>query len=99
MIDLNKSYWHCTNLYMLEFEIPGQCILDCSHSGPCDQDVEYWLPKLNLDLDPAKLALELSEYGAWDQDELQDHDENLARILWLACVDLQDQINAGGYIS
>ena len=99
MIDPDKLYWFTSSHGMCEFQLPGQCVIDCSHSGPCDQDVAYWLPKVNLDLDPDNLALDLGEYGAWEPEELQDHDLNLARILWLACGDLQEEIDAGEYVS
>jgi hypothetical protein len=41
-------------------------------------------------MDPATLAAELREYGAWDDDELSEHDANLERILWLACGDISE---------
>jgi hypothetical protein len=33
----------------------------------------------------------LKEYGAWDRQELADHDQNLQRILWLAACDITEQ--------
>ncbi len=33
---------------------------------------------------------ELSEYGAWNDEELSSHAENLKRALWLACLDAQE---------
>lgn len=35
-------------------------------------------------LDPVAVRAELAEYGAWDDEQLADHDENLQRILWIA---------------
>lgn len=96
-IDPDKSYWYCSSMYMIEFELPGQCILDCYHQGDCENEVDYWIPKLELDIDRDHLIGELIEYGAWDLDELQDHDQNIARIVWLAAGDLQETINAGEY--
>ena len=32
----------------------------------------------------------LSEYGAWDADELANHDDNLERIVWLAANDVAE---------
>jgi hypothetical protein len=66
------------------------------HQGQCDADIERLLTvdyiKAQLDaIPPALLADELREYGAWDQDELADHEQNKARILWLACGDITDQ--------
>lgn len=33
---------------------------------------------------------ELSEYGAWDDEQLADRAQNLARLVWLACGDIAD---------
>ena len=69
-----------------------------SHQGPCDEDIE-WLrrePAIARQLDkltPATVADELREYGAWDDEELADHDENLSRVLWLACGDIVETLN------
>jgi hypothetical protein len=37
------------------------------------------------------LSAELKEYGAWDAEELADHEQNLQRILWLASGDITEQ--------
>ena len=39
---------------------------------------------------PKDLQDELREYGAWDEIQLQDHNANLMRILWIAAGDIQD---------
>lgn len=67
-----------------------------SHSGQCDQDVAYLraLPEISAQLeklDPVLVVSELEEWGAWDEEELKDHDQNLSRLLWLACGDIVDQ--------
>ena len=41
-------------------------------------------------LDPGAVYKVLIEYGAWSSDELSDHDENLSRILWVACGDVRE---------
>lgn len=66
-----------------------------SHPGICDSDV------LELSNDPAIRAMldemdsetlrkELSEYGAWSDEELQDRHQNEQRILWIAAGDITD---------
>jgi hypothetical protein len=42
------------------------------------------------DLDPKKVREELSEYGAWDDDELEDDAANKIRILWIAGGNIMD---------
>lgn len=41
-------------------------------------------------IDPGALSLELREYGAWDAEELEDHAQNLQRVLWLAGCDIAE---------
>lgn len=70
--------------------------LSASHPGPCDADVEELTrkPKIRRQLaklDPADLAAELAEYGAWDNEELADHARNLQRIVWLAAGNIVDE--------
>lgn len=64
-----------------------------SHQGQCDQDVDALcrVPAIARQLrkiDPATLAKELKEYGAWDSMELSDHEANLRRFVWIAACDI-----------
>jgi hypothetical protein len=66
-----------------------------SHSGDCDNDVRELakLPAIATQLsaiDPAILAAELKEYGAWDEEELANHEENTIRLLWIAGCDIRE---------
>jgi hypothetical protein len=86
------DYWVCSS---------GRIELDLSlddahtgyHQGACDQDIDYLstIPRIKdqlSKLDPEIVKDELRGYGAWDDNELSDHDQNLKRLLWLACGDL-----------
>jgi hypothetical protein len=42
------------------------------------------------EIDPEVLKGELREYGAWDEEMLADHEDNLGRILWIAAGDIMD---------
>lgn len=60
-----------------------------SHQGACDNEVEILLQnkkiKRQLDkIDTIDLINELKEYGAWENEELEDRQANEARIVWLA---------------
>ena len=71
--------------------------MDCSHSGDCEADVKRWLedPELKKELSeisPDQLKQELDEYGAWSEEELKSHADNLQRILWLAAGNLMDEM-------
>ena len=61
-----------------------------SHQGSCDADIAdlMTVPRIRRQLNklnPVKLAGALKEYGAWDDVELSDHEQNKARILWIVC--------------
>ena len=64
-----------------------------SHQGRCDDDVTALLelPAIKRQfkkIDPALIAAELREYGAWDEAELSDIAANQERIVWLATGDI-----------
>lgn len=65
----------------------------CSHPGQCDADVAELinLDRISQQLDawdPGALAGELHEYGAWDWPELENHEDNIQRMVWIACCDV-----------
>jgi hypothetical protein len=65
------------------------------HSGACDRDIEELMELDSIKaqlfgIAPQVLSEELKEFGAWDSEELANHQNNLARILWIACGDLVD---------
>ena len=74
--------------------LPGQCVLDCSHSGDCIADVTAWEDKIRTQIEtdnfpnkptPDKIRAELQEYGAWDETELADDAANFPRrLIWSA---------------
>lgn len=72
--------------------------LDGSHPGPCDDDiaalleVPYIRRQINK-LNPEDVRAELNEYGAWDENELEDNNANRARILWIACGDIREELH------
>ena len=78
-----------------EILLPQDVVKNCYHSGPCDYDVENALLMKEVQkelskIDPSKLKKELKEYGAWDEKELSNHDDNLKRILWIAAGNIQE---------
>jgi hypothetical protein len=82
--------------YIGSIELPVYVVGLCSHAGPCDDDVARCLelPEVKAEMaeiNPEQLVKELREYGAWDDNELKDHDENIKRILWIACGNIQDE--------
>ena len=67
-----------------------------AHPGPCDGDIAELrkVPAIARQLakiDRAILSAELKEYGAWDETERLDHEQNLSRLLWIACGDICEE--------
>jgi hypothetical protein len=82
----------------LELELPIDIAENSSHPGPCDDDVleamENPFVKDQLDrISPTQLIKELSQYGAWTEEELSNHYDNLMRIVWLAAGNIMDEVD------
>ena len=87
--------WFTSSSGRIELQMTLEQARMASHQGPCDADVKFLssLPNIarqTAKLNPAILAGELKEYGAWDKEELPDHDQNIQRLLWLAAGDIVD---------
>lgn len=80
--------------YIDGIELTANVIRNCAHSGDNEPAVieAMQLPDVQreLNIDPEALRKELREYGAWDDQQLADHDENLKRILWIAIWNIAD---------
>jgi hypothetical protein len=90
-----KTLWNCSN-YGNDLKLTSGDAAACNHSGPCDDDVNAVMlkpyVKKQLDtLDPATLAKELKEYGAWDDTELANHKDNLQRWVWISAGDIDER--------
>jgi len=67
-----------------------------SHQGACDDDIaalaaQPGMARQLARLDPADVAAELREYGAWDSAELADHQANLLRLVWIAACNIWEE--------
>ena len=87
-------YW-TESLGRIELRITKKQADSCSHPGQCDLDVEALMKTPSIarqlkKLDPALVATCLKEYGAWDEIELSNHNDNLTRLLWCACCDISE---------
>jgi hypothetical protein len=91
-------YWAAFNRF--ELRLPGKCVIDCSHQGQFDEDVAHWAPlikkqvkKDNFINKPTaeKIKEELLDYGAWDDEELQDEDQNWHRLVWIASCNIAEE--------
>ena len=91
--------WYSSSSGKIELQITKAQAASCSHQGDCYADVEILRknPKIARQLreiDPLELIQELKEFGAWEDEELQDHEINLNRILWSACCDIDEDVNS-----
>lgn len=89
--------WYSTSSGNIELNIPKRVALACSHAGDCQWDVNAAMhePKIKSQLNkinPKLLAADLAEYGAWNSEELSNHQDNLMRLLWIACNDLKEEM-------
>jgi len=89
--------WWSDTSGRIELELLPSHVRMGGHGGQCDDDIAYlrtflyirW--QLNA-LDADLVRTVLREYAAWDEDDLQDDDGNLSRLLWLACGELTDEL-------
>lgn len=97
-INPESLYWASFNRF--ELRIPGRCVIECSGPGAADAAVAYWTPKVFEQVaaddfprspDAESIRQELSEYGAWDNDEVCDNPQNMLRLVWLAACDISEQ--------
>ncbi len=80
-------------------EIPDSFAAWTAHPGDCYNglvklmqvdEIKAELDKIDMD----NLRLELKEYGAWTDEELNNHNDNLIRILWITCCNINEKNNA-----
>jgi hypothetical protein len=93
-------YTWCSGSGRIELQLTLDQARSASHQGRCDDDVltlSRDIASQISTIDPADLTRELREYGAWDDTELADHNQNLQRILWLAAGDIVE--NPQDYIT
>ena len=67
----------------------------CAHPGECLPEVQEtmgldWMAPQLAKVDPDDLRRELTEHGAWGDEELADHEANLERLVWIAANDVAE---------
>jgi hypothetical protein len=91
-----QALWFTSSCGRIEIKMTLEQACSVSHQGPCDADVLALskVPSIASQLNaiaPEVLVRELREYGAWDADDLADHDANLQRILWIAGCSIREE--------
>jgi len=82
----------------IELNVKRKDAENASHQGQCDDDVKWlseqsYIKKQTAKIDAESLRKELKEYGAWDEEELADHEQNIQRILWIFSGNIKDGNN------
>jgi hypothetical protein len=78
-------------LSMVELEsISPQLAIDwpISGGGDASSQCEFILSQYDITCDPVDAIAYLLPYGAWEQEDLTDHDENMLKLVWLIGTDL-----------
>lgn len=88
--------WFTSSSGRIELKMTMAQAQSASHHGQCDDDVKALsnvpaIAKQLAKIPADTLRNELKEYGAWNSEELADHDQNIQRILWLAAGDIVEE--------
>lgn len=94
-----KKLYACTSSGRIELGLTLEQAQSVAHQSQCDADLKELskLPSVRKQIakwKPATLAGELREYGAWEPADLQNHDENVQRMLWLLAGDIVENRDA-----
>ena len=86
-----KTLWNSTN-YGNDLKLTRRDAEACSASGDNEAAVNEvivkpYVKKQLATIDPEQLKKELKDYGAWDETELANHQDNLQRWLWISAGD------------
>ena len=90
-----KTIFNYSN-YGNDIAITKADAINCSLSGDNSPAILELLKKPYIKkqvekLNPFQLAKELKEYGAWDGEELKNHNENVIRWLWISAGDIAER--------
>ena len=61
----------------------AEALEDCGAPGPADACVAHVMQTYEITGDPEACREMLKGYGAWEDEELEDHNANLERLVWL----------------
>jgi len=97
-LEPEKLYWALFNNF--EMRLSGECVNACHHQGDCEADCKAWVDRVRAQIEsdnfpnkptPDKIRDELSEYGAWDDEELKNDEENFIRLIWCAAGNIAEE--------
>jgi len=81
-----------------EVKLPKKFIDSIPRQGRADDAVKDIQTIYNVECDKDELIKYLKSTGGWSLDELQDHDDNIDRLIWISCLDCQEQSTTCWYM-
>ena len=94
---MTKPWWH--NRRELNKRPPKEAIDDCTRPGRDSYDaVKYWVEKLEFEAPVEETRVYLKGFGAWSEEELANHEENVIRLFWEVCNQLKEEPYYGVYL-
>lgn len=96
---MTKMYWYTSSSGRIEFQLTLESTQRGMHQGQCDDDIASllevpYIKEQLAKLDPAVIRTELQEiFFDGDDPQCDDVANNLKRLLWIACGDIQDNLN------
>jgi len=74
-------------------DIDPRLAIDWPIEGGGDASIqcEYVLSQYDITCDPQDAIAYLLPYGAWEEHELTDHNENMLKLIWIIGGDLGEQ--------
>lgn len=94
MKKLNVLHFEGSDILIGADELDKDFLADlmfCGSSGDQSANVQYVMENYDITGDVETCKDALRPYGAWEDDELEDHETNLQRLVWLAGCDLCEQ--------
>lgn len=73
-----------------ETKLSNEVINSIPISGPADSAVQDLREEYDIKVNNFELVSFLKKFGCWDNNELNDHNENIDRLLWIACLDCRE---------
>jgi hypothetical protein len=97
---MNKLWWSSSS-GQIELSYTRKQAYSIPLSGAADEAVKDLMKNKNVmfqfSLIPCALIKKiLLEYGAWDNEELQDRKTNIERLIWISCLDIQEELYSKG---
>lgn len=93
---MSKKYWSdSSGVLTLSFTRAQVYSVPCQ--GSADEAVHRLslMPSILIQfafISDSSMRSILRPYGAWDDSELEDRQDNIHRLLWLACLDIQEEV-------